>query len=447
VSNRVLLFVPLFLLAFLAGKSAHAGDPANIPVRPSFARSGDYVVYEPRPVLPREVRACSFRHALCVHAQVAQEALALLAAAEGAWDVAVGVLDLPPPDASPETGVLDVYLVDGDPYATRVVLDARDVLGGFDRASAFGMVGRGVASGCHLDGAAARIVSRAVLFRVAPATDEGSAIAETTYLSSLMVPCAPAPVAGLLLFQAHPELGLTDKMSPPVEQVVAPSGPLSTRAGEAYASGASSFYAWTDRSFAVSPGAMVRAIWALSPTLTPLGAARWNNEPDGFEVLRMSFRDALGTKSTVDDLWLDFAVSRAFDAAFPVRFEWSIDWPARPRSLMSAATGVAPTGAAFIGIDCSTRPKGARLRFEATWEEHARMLWTLVRVDAAGHEMSRVGVPSRERGTDAQLTLVDLDSTARVIVVGVSAGDPLYPFDPDDYRQEPHGWVVSLSVE
>jgi len=51
------------------------------------------------------------------------------------------------------------------------------------------------------------------------------------------------------------------------------------------------------------------------------------------------------------------------------------------------------------------------------------------------------------RGTDAQLTLIDLDQAARVFIVGINAGDPLFPFDPDDYQQEPHGWVVSLAAE
>jgi hypothetical protein len=72
---------------------------------------------------------------------------------------------------------------------------------------------------------------------------------------------------------------------------------------------------------------------------------------------------------------------------------------------------------------------------------------TLVRVDGAGHEMSRVGVPEMDRGTEAQLSLVDLDGVALVLVVGSNAGDPLYPFDPDDYIWEPHGWVVSLAAE
>ena len=449
------LFVAALAVGLTLGMSrpAHAGDPPNVAVRPEFARSGSFVVYPPRPTMPRARKACSFLHPMCVHVakggpgEPEREALALLDALDRAWSLAVDALDLPPPDPSPETGALDVYLVPGDPFATRVGLAERALTGGFDRASAFGLVGRGVTPGCALDAAAARVVTRAVLFRVAPATDEGSALAETTYLSSVLVPCAPVPALGLSLFQGHPEIGLADTLGPPTETVDPPPLRLTATAGEIYASGASSFYAWTDASFAVSPGSLVRAVWALSPTITPPGAARWNNEPDGFEVLRMSFKEALGTKTTVDDLWLDFAVGRAFDTRFPVRFEWSVDWPTHPRSLSASVLGVAPTGAAYIAVDCKGRPAGTRLRFEATWEEHARMLWTLVRVDASGREVSRVGVPSRERGTDAQLTLIDLDQAARVFIVGINAGDPLFPFDPDDYQQEPHGWVVSLAAE
>jgi len=259
-----------------------------------------------------------------------------------------------------------------------------------------------------------------------------------------MVPCVTGD--DVRAFQAHPELGLADTFGPPNESVPPRPARLRMTPGELYASGASLFYDWVDDSFGGSPGSIVRAMWALSPTLTPTDAARWNNEPDGFEVLRMSFKNALTTGSTVDDLWLDFAVARAFVRDDPARVEWSIGWPASPRALTSA-TGIAPTGAAYVSVDCKGRPTGARLRFEARWEEHARMLWTLVRVDGAGREISRVGVPGPDRGTEAQTTLVDLDGVARVLVVGTNAGDPLYPFDPDDYSWEPHGWVVSLASE
>jgi hypothetical protein len=441
-------------IAMIGGASfAKAGEPSQ--ARPALARSGSLIDYEPRPILPRELRACSFRHPLCVHGAGLGgttrdrhvEVLALLDAADRAWDVATGALLLPPPETDvSSSGALDLYLVDGEPYASRTRLDLRDPRAGFDRSSAFALVGRGVAPGCALDATAARVVARAILFGVAPATDEGSALAESTSMGRLMVPCATRPTEATRLFQSHPELGLADTLARPDESIEPPAPRLVTTPSEQYASGASLFYDWVDDSFGGYPSAVVRAIWAMSPTVTPPGAARWNDEPDGFEVLRTSFKGALTTGSTVDDLWLDFAVARAFVPEYPVRTEWSVEWPKAPRTLGSGP-GVAPTGAAYVSIDCANRPTGARLRFEARWEEHARMLWTLVRVDGRGLEMSRVNVPEMDRGTEAQMSLVDLDGVARVLVVASNAGDPLYPFDPDDYIWEPHGWVVSLASE
>ena len=34
-------------------RPVHAGDPPNVAVRPEFARSGSFVVYPPRPTMPR----------------------------------------------------------------------------------------------------------------------------------------------------------------------------------------------------------------------------------------------------------------------------------------------------------------------------------------------------------------------------------------------------------
>lgn len=482
------------LLAFLTAGSARGQSSmfggveapvTQVAPRAATERPGDFIVYTPRPVLPGAIRACSFRHALCVHAAgggrdgrgerigahdasrrraaAEGEVLALLAAANRAWDIATGALDLPAPDApiaSPgsadrdEPAALDLYLVDGEPYATRTVLAMRDPIGTVDRASAFALVGRGGGPGCALDASAARVLARAILFRVAPATDETSAIAESAYIASLMVPCAPPLDEGRSEFQAHPERGLAETLAPPSESIVvdpvlagrAPPAGLAPTPGETYAAGVSLFYDWLDDRFGAYPGATVRALWALTPTVTPEGSERWNHEPDGFDVLRTTFKNVLTTGSGLEDLWLEFAVARAFVPRYPVPFAWSIDWPVEPRTLLSGV-GVAPTGAAYLAIDCANRPKGARLRFEASWEEHARMRWALVRIDAAGREMGRVGVSGPDCGTSAQTTLVDLDGAARVLVVGSNGGDALTAFDPDDYRWEPHGWTVSLAGE
>ncbi len=411
----------------------------------------------PRPRLSRELRACSLRLPLCVHAaagpRATVEASALLDATERAWGVATGALDLPPPDPSATTGSIDVYLVDGEPYATRTLFDRRDDVSGpgsYDRGSAFALVGRGVAGGCALDTAAARVVARAILFRVAPATAEPNALAESTSMANLMAPCsAPQRGAELATFQAHPELGLTGTFALPDDTFGTDDrGTLETPTpqAEAFARGGAWFYDWVDDRYGGYPGAIVRALWAETPTFTAPGAARWNDEPDGFDVLRTSFKGALTTGSTVDDLWLELAVARAFVPGYPVRADWSVDWPEHPRALLSAS-GVTPTGSAYVWVDCARRPPHARLRVEARWEEHAHFLWTLVRVDATGAVMSLVDVQGRQRGTEAQGSLVELDGVARVAIVGTNAGDPQVPVDPDDSPPEPHGWLLTIAAE
>jgi hypothetical protein len=442
-----LVLAPTVLGATSArGEGDAAVDPRD--------RSGDFVVYEPRPVVPREVRACSFRHELCVHAPVAysDDALAWLDALDRGWDGTTGALALPSPDPSVETGVLDVYVVSSVPYFARAELDRRDVASTFDRANAFGVVGTAPRRGCALDRAAALLIARAISFRVAPSTDVGSSLAEAAAVANILSPCAAAAERAneLAYFQLHPEVGLANDLGPPSE-IIPPRAldPSGDTPGERYAKGSALFYDWLDDAFGGSAGAIVPAVWALHATRTPTGAARWNNEPDTFDVLRTTFEGALTTGSTIDDLWLDFAVARAFIPGFPVRVEWSIDWPVEPRALLSGL-GLSPTGSAYVSIDCERRPPKSRLRFEAHWEEHARILWTLVRVDAGGRELSRIGVPAPIRGTDAQTTLVDLDGVARVLIVGSNAGDHLGlapPLDPDDYRREPHGWLVSVVGE
>jgi hypothetical protein len=272
------------------------------------------------------------------------------------------------------------------------------------------------------------------------------AIAESEALAELMVPCAGPPPAGLATFQAHPEHGLIEPFSPVSEVVPEDATTLVPTVNEEYALGASVFYGWLDRSFGAFPGSTTIALWALTPTVTPWTAARWNDEPDGFDVLRVSFKNALWAGSTVSDLWVDFAAARAFEPGAAPRADWSVDWPRKPRSILSAYP-VVPTGSAYVAIDCAVRPAGARLRFEATWEPPSVFVWTLVRVGADGHEMSRVAVPGPPRGQDAQTTLVDLDGVARVIAVGTNIGTPPIAVDPDDYRPEGHGWVVSLDGE
>jgi hypothetical protein len=379
------------------------------------------------------VRACSFRRAVCVNAPRAApgaEVLGVLAAAERAWDTATGALELPAPEPDPATRAYDVYLADRPAWPAETAFSERDPRSRVDRASAFTVLDHRL-RGCALERAVARETLRAILFRASPAIDEGSAIAQTTSLAELVVPCAGLDTS---LFQSHPERPIADRWTDAPRDV-----------GARYDEGAALWYDLVDERFAVQPGGFVRALWALSPTTTPPDAFLWNDEPDTFDVLRETFKRGMGTGSTVDDLYREIAVARA-TAGAPVRVDWSIDWPAKARRLSSLG-GAAPTGGSYVAIRTAGAPKGARLRLEAEWEQHAKMRWAVVKLDADGHELAHVPVPAAERATEAQMTVVDLDGVATMLVVAANAGDAAYPFDPDDVVWEPHGWLLTVAGE
>ncbi len=417
------------------------------------APPGPVVFHGPlRPKLAGASRVCSFSRPLCVTADKRTPPalpLAVLAAGERAWDLATGALALPPPDADLGTGAYDIYLVDKVPGASVTAIGERDPRAGFDRASAYTLLETASAHpGCALDAVMAREVTRAILFRVAPATDEGSARAETSYLARLMVPCALGSLDEISTFQASPEHTIVDTWQG-----------WDPTVGIEYGRGAALFFWWLDDAFGSTPGAIVRATWALSPTKSPPHGWRFTNEPDGFDVLRMTFKNALTTSSTIDDLFLDFAAARVLtgtradlgetrilgDGAV-AKIDWEIPWPSTPRRLASPHP-LGPTGSSYVAISRDGAAKGTRLRVEASWEEHAKMRWVILKLDADGREKSRVLVPTTERATEAQTTVVELDDTAKVIIVAMNAGDFAYPFDPDDEIFEPHGWLLTIAEE
>jgi hypothetical protein len=440
-------------LVMALASPARAEEPAELEGEDAGSRGGvDFVAPSGpyldgaarRPALPW--RACSFRHPICVHAASIGSILPALDAAERAWDVTTGALDLPAPDRDVETGAYDVYVVDdAGPLGATTALGARDTRSRIDRASAYTLIDRRVvASPCLLDTWMVAAVARASLFRAAPATDEGSARAETAYLARLAVPCALGDLADVDVFQAHPDRAIVD-----------PSDARFDR-------GAQLFPWWLDSSYAAAPGALVRAMWSLAATSTPVGAARWSDEPDGFDVLRVSFKDALTTGSTIEDLYAEHGTTRALlgarddghelpearalgDAIVP-RPDWVIDWPTTPRRL-APAVPIAPTGSSTILVRRAGAPPGSRLRLEATWEQHAAIRWVVVKLDAAMHEMGRVTVGAPPRATEAQGTVANLDGVDALLVVAVNVGDPFAPFDPDDEVWEPHGWLLTLASE
>ena len=455
------------MLGWLVGASpARAEDDEPAPVAPpDTGVPGPYVGYAARPAFGRETRACSVRTPVCVHASsriAGRTVLDVLAAAEHAWETLSGALGLGTPDVDPDDLAYHVYLVEGakEPAVTRV--SARDVRSRIDRARVFTVLDANLRAGCRLDALVAREIARAVLARVAPATADGIARAQTTYLAQLMVPCAVGLAAdSAQVFQSRPERAVCDARA--FEVGTSPDEARSaSAASDAFMEGAALFWARIDAAFGRTPASIVMASWALAPTMTDVGSKRWHDEPDAFDVLRVSFKNALSTGSTLDDLLLASAVARAFMGSSDdglhqlatrtlgdgarVPLDWDLPWPTKPKRVAPRAA-VYPSGASYLMIHRGAAPPGTRLRVEIAWEEHALFRWAFVKLDAQGRELGRVAIPTRERATEAQMTLVDLDHVDRVLLVGVNAGDPSYRFDPDDEIWEPHSWLVTLASE
>lgn len=444
---------------------ADQGLPPPAPINKD-ASPGRPIVYAARPLFAPDERACSPRVPVCVHTSSGRDgaaAIATLDAFERAWQTLTGTLRLPRPDVDPTTLAYDVFVTEPGPELVMTRFEARDVRSRVDRGRAFTTIDRRVKAGCALDGLAATAIARASLFRVAPATEEGTARAQATYLAQLAFPCTVANSGEeIAAFQSRAGRTFSDPSAgQETRSVDTPVGDA-PKIDALFASGAAAFWARLDWAFGRNPGAIVTATWALHPTKTPVPSDRWNNQPDTFDVLRKTFKGALSTGGTVNDLWLDFGVARAFLGSADdgqhlpelrtlgelarVPVDWDVPWPAKPRRL-AGRTAVHPTGAAYVVIHREGAKAGARLRIETEWERRSLFKWAVVKLDVGGRELGRVVIPSTERATEAQMTLVDLDGVDRLLLVGVNVGDPTYGFDPDDEVWEPHGFVVTIAEE
>ena len=436
-------------LAHASSAQAQDDEPTAV-APPDTGVPGPPLMYATPPELLHGTKACSMRLPLCVHAGGAtpgRAVLDVLASAERAWDTLSGALRLHPPDPDPDDLAYHVYLVEGASEGGVTRVTARDVRSRIDRARSLTVLDARAARrpGCALDALVAREIARAFVFRVAPATAEGIAQAQTTYLAQLLVPCAVALAASAAeAFQSRADRAVCDESD------------------ETFLAGASLFWGRIDWAYGRGPGSILTASWALAPTTTEIGAQRWHDEPDAFDVLRVSFKGALSTGSTIHDLLLDTAIARAFmgsaedglhapetrtlgDAA-RVPLDWDLPWPTGPKRLAPRAP-VHPTGSSYLLVHRAGAPAGARLRVEIAWEEHALFRWAFVKLDASGRELGRVVIPTRERATEAQMTLVDIDAADRIMLVGVNVGDPAYRFDPDDEVWEPHSWLVTIAED
>ncbi len=157
-------------------------------------------------------------------------------------------------------------------------------------------------------------------------------------------------------------------------------------------------------------------------------------------------KDAMSTGSTLDDVLVSFSIARGTSMTPRARLDWDVAWPANARTLASPE-GIAPTGSAFVRIDTKGRAAGKRLRGDASWEELAKMRWTIVKLDASNREISRVAATAPPKATEAHVQVVDIDDAAALLVVATNVDAWAAPFDPNDEVWEPHGWLLTISEE
>lgn len=442
---------------------------------PADAPTGRMVEYGPaRAELLRgaPLHACAHHEAVCVWGKVGDEAtlLAALAHAEGALAGLRGPLRMALPDAGQLTGSFDLVLVESD-VEGELVLDERDPRSPLDRGAGYGRLSRRLDRGCALQVAVTRLVVRGLVLRTAPGADEGSAQAEAQAVTELLVPCAPLRAsAAYLTFQEHPERALVSRLAgdgggrfeASHEPAVWGLASVDDRGGAPHALGAALFYRWLDRSYGTEPGAVLRGLIALRGHKTPPSTARWVNEPDAFDVLEKSFAGRLFEGSKLEDLLVEFALSRAqfgrsplggpggasaaLGDAPPVRLDWDVPWPSAPRRF-GPAFPLEPTGSSYIVVRTAGAPAGARLRVEAAWEEHAKLRVAFLRVDKAGRELSRGRIASSPIALEAQMSIAELDQAERVVLVVTNVGDPSFHFDPDDVVFEPHAFGLTIAAE
>jgi len=410
-------------LCLFRGTDALAqGTPQRVPHSAGPVIERDH----PPPAAASWPKACSVRNPICVHAPAGMPSavwLAALESADRAWEAVTDALDLPPPDGGPD-GAWHVYMVDEVDGGGRALPEGRDPRARFDSAYSFALVDRSTRPGCSLDRALARVVLRGSLWRVAPAIDDGSAIAQVEGMAKLTTLCADGEDAAA--FQLHPERALIDPASPSFDR------------------GASMFFGWLDATFAASPGVFVEGLWALSPTRTSPEAWRWAGAPTTFDVLRASVRDLLWQGSTFDDVLVRFAIERA-SADPPPRFAWNVPWPVVARRL-AASDPVDPTGASFVKVDLAGAPSGAKLHVEVEWEDYGRMRWIVAKIDPKGQVRAQIPVGSLGRSPKGAVTVENLEGFDHLLVAGVNVGSTEQAFDPDQGEWEPHGWLLTIGA-
>lgn len=389
------------------------------------------------PVRPAEVEApaCGLRAPVRVHrgkGVTPERAVTTLARLERAWLELTSGLGLPAP-----LGPVDLYLDESD-AELRVGHDPPE-LGRFDRARGFCTLGR--ESDAELRRSATLCVGESIALALDPAETPHLRRAYAAYLWHLVGNPTNRDLASIDDLQANPQLA------------------LATRELTPWSEGAAILFAYLEAARSEGrPGVLATSLLSSSAGKTDPRSLLWDNAPDMFDVLRHSLPSPRAYAETM----IDLSVSRAFlgdrddgghfiesswlGSFGRVRFDWEIRLSSLPRRV-APLRPIEPNGAMYVWVDLDKVPAGMDLGFQGEWEPPVSFQWTLVLVDAAGKELRRLNAPFVERGTRAELNVVDLSGARGIVIVGTNLGgvDLAHPFDPDYSPFEPHGCTVYLA--
>jgi hypothetical protein len=379
------------------------------------------------------VRTCSFSEPVCVHAGANVRDVSIthvLLAAERFYRVTSALkLPRPLPDGFlGGDGRYDIYLVaDPGPYLT--IADDLPPGSFWDQTSAFTVMSPPLPPfACDSESLVARALARAAVFRVdAGIEDAAMGIAES-YVADIVTDCTMATLAAVDDFQRFPEKTLGFR-----------------HADEA--AGALLFGRFLDDTYGLGiPGSVLFSLLSVAAQHADPKLTHFANEPDFFDSLRSNAR-ARG--KPIDDLWLEFAIQRAFVGSRSddghlvdvnkygdlgrVRFEWTVPLASLPRRL-APMRPIEALGATYIWVDLKDAPEDLNLAFVSDWEAGVLFHWTIVKVDAKGIEIGRITTAGIRGSVHTERSLLGLQGAAGLVIVGVNAGsiDRARPFDPDD---------------
>lgn len=386
---------------------------------------------------------CSFRSPVCLHGAATslpaevQRALQLV---ENSFD-SLPILGLPTGLSDRGQGGSwhhDVYLTDSVAGATSHP-DPRGPDGHFDKSSSFTVLRRPLADDCRGQSEVTRALAQASLLHLDPAGAEGVLAMGSSYIASLLAPCASTEVPAIAKFQRRPDRAIT-------------SGSRHAFAGSML------FPAFLDHHYGKdTPAEVWTSLYAFSAQTTPPGEFAWKNEPDFFDTLRLA---TAANHLNAGELLLRFATARAMVTApgprssidsLPyvgqlgnVRCDWRVPISSFPRRL---APSYPPqvTGAAYVQVDVPPGHTGG-MRLTVDWEAGMLMRWAIVKRDAEGRELLRHTAPGIVGEQFVQMSVVKLDGVRSLLVIGTPTGSDNRdrPFDPDDGTPRRVSFVATL---